>query len=42
MDLVTTHVTPAQAGVQSSDLLDSGLRRNDEPEQLGFNYVERI
>ncbi len=32
--LPTTHVTPTKVGVQSSDLLDSGFRRNDEPEQL--------
>ncbi len=27
--MVTTHVTPAKAGVQSSDFLDCGFRRND-------------
>ncbi len=33
---VTTHVTPTKVGVQSSDFLDSGFRRNDKPEQLLF------
>ncbi len=36
---VTTHVTPTKVGVQNSELLDSGFRRNDEPEQLPF-YIE--
>ncbi len=32
-EMVTTHVTPTEVGVQSRDLLDSGFRRNDEPAQ---------
>ncbi len=31
---VITHVTPTQAGVQSGNFPNSGLRWNDEPEQL--------
>ncbi len=36
----TTHVTPTKVGVQNSDLLDSGFRRNDEPEQLQNFWAE--
>ncbi len=35
------HVTPTKVGVQSSDLLDSGFRRNDEPAQLISTLEER-
>ncbi len=39
---VTTHVTPTKVGVQSSDLLDSGFRRNDgEKERLAAEKSEQ-
>ncbi len=38
----TTQVTPTKGGVQSIDLLDSGFRRNDEPEQLSKTETLRI